>query len=394
MEEPAGRTASTQRRRRLLWSVGIGLVLMAILVNAVLALFRVVAPLLTSDSPTSTTTSPSAPAAPTPASPAPSPSTERASTVQLPGAGRDVVFAQSDAGIYRLDLASGGVVRTITPELTQFSSFVAWSGGVVSKTIDNDTGVVVRDGQQAQPLPTGLRPNGRLYPAARDHLWLVPEDATAGNRTAIKVDLDGRRVGTATIRLADEIGLPGPDQDGQLLLTNTGGVYQAGPAGVRRLSTGQLLAIGTHHLLVWDCDSRARCDVYRTDRATGRRTLLPVDRKAVVELYYQGDLNSASYYQGVLSPDGTHAVIAGPPHDDNERPVAVLDLTTGRYDLLPGSTTDVNPNAQTTWTANSRWLLALTDHQLRAYDTTTDTVRTLPIDEPLHHLTSAFAPGF
>ena len=134
--------------------------------------------------------------------------------MSLPGAGSDVVFVQSAAAIYRIDLATGAVVRTITPELTQFSSLVARPGWVVSKTVDNDTGVVPRDGQPAQPLPPGLRSNGRAYPAGRDRLRLVPEDATDGYRTATEVDLDGHRVGTATIRLPGELGLPSSDQNG------------------------------------------------------------------------------------------------------------------------------------------------------------------------------------
>ena len=386
-----GELGST-RRQRVLWGLGLGVVLAAVTVNAVLTLFRVVEPRL-GPGPIPSPPAASSPALPSVAAPtAPGP-VEPAGDVRLPGAGSDVVFVQSAAAIYRINLATGAVVRTITPELTQFSSFVARPGWVVSKTVDNDSGVVVRDGQPAQPLPPGLRMNGRVYSAGRDRLWLVPEDATAGYRTAIKVDLDGHRVGTATIRLPDEFGLPNGDQNGQLLITNAGGAYQADPSGLRRLGTGQLLAIGTHHVLTWDCDDQARCNAYRTVRATGRRALLGADRQAVLDVY-QDDPDHASSYQGVLSPDGTHAALAGSSRAGNDGPLFVLNLRTGRDDLLPGSTTDLNPNAQVAWTANSRWLLALTDNQLRAYDTTTATVRTLPVGEPLQHLVSANAAGF
>ena len=382
--------AST-RRQRVLWGLGLGVVLAAVTVSAVLALVRVVEPVLAPD-PTPSPPAASRPALPSgPAPTAPGP-IEPAGDVSLPGAGSDVVFVQSAAAIYRIDLATGAVVRTLTPELTQISSLVARPGWVVSKTVDDDTGVVVRDGQPAQPLPPGLRSNGRIYSAGRDRLWLVPEDATDGYRTATKVDIDGNRVGRATIRLHDELGLPSSDQNGELVVTNTGGAYQAGPSGLRRLATGQLLAIGTHHVLTWDCDDQARCDAYRTVRATGRRTPLAVTRRAVSDVY-QGDQDHASSYQGVLSPDGTHAALVGPPQIGDDGRLVVLDLRTGQDDPLPGSTTGVNPNAQVAWTANSRWLLALTDNQLRAYDTTTRTVRTLSVGEPLQHLVSANAAG-
>ena len=365
----------------MLWGLGLGVVLAAVTVSAVLTLFRALAPLL---APSPTPSPPTAsdqglPPAAAPTAPGP---VEPAGDVRLPGAGPDVVLVQSTAAIYRIDLATGRVVRTVTPELTQFSSFVAQPGWVVSKTVDSDSGVVVRDGRPAEPLPPGLRGNGRVYPAGGERLWLVPEDATHGYRTATKVDLDGHRVGKATIRLPDELGLPNSDQDGQLLVTNAGGAYRAGPDGLRRLGSGQLLAIGTHHVLTWDCDDQARCNAYRTLRATGRRTVLTADHKAVLNVY-QGDQNHASSYQGVLSPDGAHAALAAEPQGTNDGPLVVLDLAAGREDVLPGSTTSTNPNAQVAWTANSRWLLALTDNQLRAYDTTTRTVRTLSVGEPL-----------
>ena len=376
----------------MLWGVGLGVALVAVTVNAVLTLFRVVGPLLAPD-PTPSVPAASSPELPPVVAPtAPGP-VQPAGDVRLPGAGSDVVFVQSAAAVYRINLTTGAVVRTITPELTQFSSFVARPGWVVSKTVDDDSGVVVRDGQPAQPLPPGLRGNGRAYPAGQDHLWLIPEDATDGYRIATEVDLDGHRVGTATIRLPGELGLPSSDQNGELLITSTGGAYRAGPRGLRRLATGQLVATGTHHVLTWDCDEQARCNAYRTVLATGRRTLLASDRQAVIDIY-QGDQDHASSSQGALSPDGTHAALAGSPRPGNDGPLFVLDLRTGRDDLLPGSTTDMNPNAQVAWTTNSRWLLALTDNQLRAYDTTSGTVRTLPVGEPLQHLVSVNAAGF
>lgn len=375
----------------MLWAIALGLTLAAVTASAVLTLFRMVQPLLPS-TPDPASPSSSDPAVP----PASSSATDPAAStdLRLPGVGPDVVYVQAAAAVYRVDLASGGLVRTLTPELTEFSSFVARPGWVVSKTVDNDSGVLIRDGRPAEPLPQGLHGTGRVYPAGPRQLWLLPEDATDGTRTAIKVDLDGQRVGTATITIPDEFGLPRSDHDGQLRVTNAGGAYRAGPDGLHRLGAGELLAIGTHHVLTWDCDDQARCNAYRTDRSTGLKTVLGVDRKAVLELY-RGSQDFASTGEGVLSLDGTHAALGVPAQGADEFPLAVVDLRNGRHELLPGSMTDTNANAQVAWTANSRWLLALTGSQLRAYDTTTGTVRTLDIGgEPLQHLVNANAAGF
>ena len=71
----------------------------------------------------------------------------------LPGSGPDAVFVQSATAIYRIELATGQIIRTPTPLLEQHSSFVAGPDWVVFKTIDNDPGVVVRNGHRAAPLP-------------------------------------------------------------------------------------------------------------------------------------------------------------------------------------------------------------------------------------------------
>lgn len=61
---------------------------------------------------------------------------------------------------------------------------------------------------------------------------------------------------------------------------------------------------------------------------------------------------------------------------------------------VPGPVTDVNSNAQIAWTPNSRWLLAITDHQMRAFDTRpTGPAPSPSTDEQLLHLTMAGVPG-
>jgi hypothetical protein len=312
----------------------------------------------------------------------------------LPGAGSDEVFLQTSTAVYRIELASGQVTRTPTPLLEQHSSFVAGPGWVVFKTIDNDPGVVVRNGQRAAPLPPGLRPNGRLYPAPGGDLWLVPENPTRGARVVTRVDIDGRSVQGQAFRVSDEIGLPSADAARSLFATNSGGVYQLRPSGVRKLATGDLLAVGRHHVLVWDCDALARCQPYRLDRTRNRRTAIPTAHRTILELYQGLPDRAQDFGGGDLNPDGTHAALRYPGTQPDSSPLAVVDLATGQSHTLPGNVTDTNGNTQFTWTANGRYFLALTDHRLRAYDTTTETTRTIPVTtDPLLHLTSTHAGG-
>ena len=209
-----------------------------------------------------------------------------------------------------------------------------------------------------------------------------------------RVNVNDRPERKQTIRLSDEIGLPSGDAAHYLFATNSGGTYQFTPSGVRKLTTGALLAVGRHHLLVWDCDKKARCNPYRLDRTHDRRTTIPAARKAILKLY-QGNLGQAEGFGGGdLSPDGTQTALRYPGNRLDSWPIAVVDLTTGQTHTLPGNFTDTNPNSQFAWTANSRYFLAITDHQMRAYDTTTRTTRTITVgSDPLLHLTSAHASG-
>ena len=93
-----------------------------------------------------------------------------------------------------------------------------------------------------------------------------------------------------------------------------------------------------------------------------------VAREEIVRLH-QGDIGAGAGAAGELSPDGAYAALTIPRGGAGREALVVLNLTTGRSHLLPGTLTDLNGNARIAWTPNSRWLLAITDHQMRAYDT-------------------------
>lgn len=317
----------------------------------------------------------SPPSTPTVQAPAPtaanSPASSPVSGLRLDGAGDTTIVLQTATAIYQLNLTTGAVVSTPTPELVQFSSFVAGKGWVIFKTIDNTPGVVVDANGESHPLPTGLRANGRLYLTSHNDLWLVPEDATDGVRTATRHGIDGRRIGTETITLPNDLGAES-DLAGNLATTTATGTYQADPGGIRRISTGPLIGLNARQALSWDCDRHARCDPYLVDRATAHRTRRSDLRTAVQSIYSADSVDSASDYTGMLSPDGQHvAVAASGDRPDQPFPLVLVDLTTAKVTTLPGSITDQNPNAQFVWTLNSRYLLAITDGRLQALDTRT-----------------------
>ena len=314
----------------------------------------------------------------------------------LPGAKNWVAWLQSSTAIYELQLGNGQITQTPTATLKQYSSFVAGRHQVIFKTITSPEagagtpGTIVRTGHPAAPLPAGLDFPGQLYPGPNGDLWSVPELAVNGPTTATLYTFTGRPVTGQTMTVPT--GYLFGDPAGSLLLTNAAGIYQLTTTGPVYLSRGVLLASGARHLLIWDCDQQARCQPYRLNRSTRGRTALPQLRSDILRLN-DGSDPTPTTAPGDLSRDGRHAVLPATTTSQTNR-LTVLNLNTPTSHTVPGEITDTNPNTLHAWTPDSRWLLTLTNHQLRAFDTTTNRTRTLPIDdEDLLHLTMTGAGG-
>lgn len=189
-----------------------------------------------------------------------------------------------------------------------------------------------------------------------------------------------------------------PDGYGGLILTNRGGIYRLEPSRpgkasrLQLISRGDLIASGGRRLLVWDCDTHAHCQMMLVDERTGHRTSRP---SAARPFLAEGGIGiDPNTYTSELSPDGTHlAVMAVDPNGRSR--AHVVDLRNGDDTVLPGIGVDSNANRQLAWSANSRWLPALTDHQIRAYDTRRHTTKSIPLsEEQLLHLTTTNAAGW
>lgn len=232
----------TSKVRRWLALVVVALVF----ITAGVAIVRRVASTVV-DEPT-VTDAPAATSSPTP-QPRETPPSEG---LRLTGAGDAVAVIQTNARVYQLTLQTGTMRTTPIPELTRFSSVVAGNSWVLIKTVDDTTGVLIDTNGRAQPLPSGLQTSGRVFLTGQDDMWLVPEEPSGGVRIASRFSTDGRRVGTATIRLSDKLGIPRSDMAGNLLIITATGAYQAAPTGIRQINTGQLIGLNAGQALSLD----------------------------------------------------------------------------------------------------------------------------------------------
>ena len=408
MDEPS--VPLPGRRGAAAWWLVLVSVLALVVTGTVVGLHVVLPPAASQPAP-----APVAPASSPPSSrdPAPTPSTpaEPGAPVVvaagagplLPGVGAGVVYAQAATAIFRVELATGRVTRTPTPDLEEHVTFLAGAGWVLVKSRWSPTGVLVRDGHPAAALPELFDAEGLVHAGPSGRLWLQPEPSTDPRATTTLrlAGLDGRLVA------GEELVAPGsaapyvlvPDGYGTVLMANRRGVHRlvAGPSGGRRqgrlVARGTFIAAGGHRVLVRDCGSGQHCPTVLVDERTGHRTERPAAGRTLRAGGGAGT-DPDAYGDAALSPDGTHLAVTASDEAGVLR-AHVVDLRSGRETVLPGEGTDANANRQLAWSPNSRWLLALTDGRLRAYDTRRGTSRSVALGgERLLHLTTVHHPGW
>lgn len=329
---------------------------------------------------------------------------KQAGSFRLRGAGQDALYVETATEIVRIDLATGTITQTQSEPMIADSNFVAGQGWAIWKEVhavagSPNPGVLVRDGEPAEPLPPPLNTGGRIYLADPDHLWWLHDQLPQGggrfDHYAELTDLQGRPAGP---KIAVPEGLdPIPDPAGLLLTTTIAGVYQLSPAGTSKVTTGTLVAVGKHQLLVWDCDPHAQCGPYLVDRNTEHRSpLAAAASKALRTIYPAAQLSQQAEPAdwNLISPDGKSVVLVAQAGGQGPVRIHVLNLATGDISQLPGTLTNFDANAQYAWTANSHWLIAITDNTLNAYQPATSTIRTLTgLNQPALHLAIANQPG-
>jgi hypothetical protein len=263
------------------------------------------------------------------------------------------LFARGAEEVVRIEPARGRITRTAMSPLLSGGpvSFVVASDRAMVRSIDLVPGYVVPDGQPAGPLPAALGGGGAAFPGPTpDTVW-VEGDATMVLRRVT----DGRA--RAFVPMPEATPEVAGDGAGGLVFRATGGVYAATPAGLRRITTGALLAVGPSRWVTLECDATHRCRPYAIDRATGGRrpvaAVLPADVP-----------------RGVVAPNGRTAAMFRLRRDGTPVPY-LLDLASGAS-LSVGVSIDEPGEDDLVWSPDSRWLFTTADTgMITAVDPTT-----------------------
>ncbi|MEO6502169.1 MAG: hypothetical protein ABIQ09_09700 [Jatrophihabitantaceae bacterium] len=255
------------------------------------------------------------------------------------------LFGQGHGVVVRMELGRGRITRTAVPELGGASPifFVVGQDRVIVHPMDWVPGYVVRDGKPATQLPPALSQAASTLPGPDPwHLWA---ETAAGTGSALTLlSLDGHPAGVQ-IPIPQDATVQASDRAGNVLMFGVGGMYDARPDGMHRITGGTLLAVGPTRWLARECDERYRCAGAVIDRASGARRALITP------------LNSYEQNAGAISPDGRIAALLQPNGVGGSN-VHLLDLTTETA-RVTGVTTSSNQTLggrAFVWSPDSRWL--------------------------------------
>jgi len=280
------------------------------------------------------------------------------------------LFGRGPGEVVRLQLALGRITRTTVPSLQSTGpvSFVVGPDEVMIRPWDLVPGYLVPDGQPPRGLPAVLSGGGLAVPGPDPgHVWVQTE---GGDRMAMAlVGWDGSKTGV-TVPIPASAWVTS-DGGGYLLVTGTGGVYEARPDGLRRVTTGAVLAVGPTRWLTVECDDQYHCVNVVIDRANRARRVLA---RSV------GDANAPP---GVISPDGSIAAVLRV--DSTGQPTLdLLDLASGTHHSLAVSIEQRwFDTGGVTWSPDSRWLfVAAANGKLLVVDAPTRRIRDLGVALP------------
>jgi hypothetical protein len=231
--------------------------------------------------------------------------------------------------------------------------FLVGSDRVIVSSPDTGASYVVRDGKPPTDLPVVLQNGAFLIPGPdQRHMWT---NQRVGDPNGLALaTLDGKPTGV-TIDVPNYGGVQGPDGAGYVLLASIGGIYEARPGKVRRITSGTLRASGPTRWLTIECDDSLSCANVVIDRATRARHRLNTPPDAA-------DSNS-----GIISPDGKTAALMLPPDGVSGNGIQLLDLDSGVAEPVnvTTSTTGYPLGPQWAWSPDSRWLFVTdTDGQV------------------------------
>jgi hypothetical protein len=256
--------------------------------------------------------------------------------------GESLYTINATGDVYRVDLDTGLTTHSKVGRAFQDAAVVALDNGALVLNLfpNSDSGIdretvmyhVRVDGSVEEvtvPVPSA----GRMG-APGIGVWLYNMVDTT--QTATLVTAEGETVVSLTMPAGAQSFIP--DGDGIAFLSGSG-IYRIDQQGIRRIATGELIAMSARFMVVSNCDDAYRCTVTRVDRTSGQIDAIG-ERPGGLSPYYQS---------GSLSPDGTMVSMLVYGNTTPPR-IHIYDLTTNTVQVT--GTGDFGMQGTQAWTTS------------------------------------------
>ncbi|HEY6481725.1 MAG TPA: hypothetical protein VIZ00_16930 [Streptosporangiaceae bacterium] len=257
------------------------------------------------------------------------------------------LFGFGPAGLVRIELERGRIIRTAVPPLDSTGpvSLVAGPDQAVIRPLDLVPGYLVPDGRAASPLPGPLRHGGVVLPGpAAGQVWVLAADSPAMTLYSLV-----RRASGVSVPLPGGPWVSTADGRGGVLLENgNGSFFDAGPGGLRPVRASAVLAPGPARWLEVACLRPGHCFDVAAGPGRGTGRVLPgLPARTVAPA-------------GVVSPDGSVAAVYEPAAGGRVV-LRLISLASGATRTVPLAVRGpVGPQALA-WSPDSRWLFTVAD---------------------------------
>jgi hypothetical protein len=239
--------------------------------------------------------------------------------LQALGAPTELVTLTDTRVLQRIELPSGRVRRL---------DVSSW-GENLNVAVSDDS-IAVHDSRYVaiirgdEPIRLFEIPNGVLFLEAwptTDSFVVTSTGSPGGEAERLVMSADDGSLQPVTADITDALlfGAGNFLSNGDLVVNRPGGVYAIGPdQQARRISDGDLLAVGRNHYAIESCDESLRCEQFVVEVASGARSaavLGAMNRMGVVDPSTR------------IAPDGRSIVTTDPTRDTGYR--QMIDTATG-----------------------------------------------------------------
>lgn len=258
------------------------------------------------------------------------------------------LFARGDTALVRVQLAAGRVTVTPTPTLGTGGSvaFLLTRGAAFALPSDFVPGYSVANGAAATLLPGGLANGGYVFPGPADgQFWqqVTSQDTTSAFEL---VDAAGHDLHRAITLPQTVTGPAMADGSGYLIVQGVSGSYDARPGSLRRITTGEVTAVGPAEWLAEECDDVGKCSNVVVDKATWQRQVVGPT------------IAPTALASGVITADGSLAAVARAA--SNRRfAVDLIEIATGAEHTVAGIPDAVFGDQTMAWSPDGRWLFLI-----------------------------------